>query len=966
MADLSFIPWLRQGFGTTLPAAPQNAKERTLNVVVETNVQGVVLDIPIVGPGDIAGLDSRVVVRVTPGRDESDAEFEPFVAIELSPVDLPWRYTPTAQSNQQLQPWIALAVLKDDEIVNFAPSTPAQKLPQLTVDAANLPSLTNAWAWAHVQALGTATLQTVTDALAGQPGTLTARIVSPRRLEAKTGYNVFLVPTFARGRVAGTGGNLANFNALDPAWGASGNVTLPVYYQWRFLTGAVGGFEDLVRRIAPVTLDASVGGRFLDVSKPGLNLRSAAPAPTSPPSGPPTAIEVEGALQSVARALKQRAAVGQPFVDDLKGLLQLEKVTFPGMQPAQPVKVVLPPLYGRWPAGETTLDETVNATWFSQLNKDPRERVAGGLGTTVIQDGQEALLAGAWEQVGTLRKVNNERRVLQLGREALLRSFQRQVTTGRIETFFQLTGPLHAFVRSSTGTTTVFSQIAASKAGRDLLDPQWRRLLRVRGPIGRRLGFHINPPTGQGALEHMNTATFRPAPEPPTPKGLVTFGDAFKDLVPGDLLPAQITSLVSRGVDVQTFWGILLFCVARKQLLGTPTWTWWWLLRIVRFGIELLRIANGRTSTDFRIALRDGTLTAAQVQALPANNAFHVTWDDVPGTLPAIPVPGGADSIDMQRLKTAWNQLLTDLGQTRLPLPNLPTLDLASLKAFLTTKIDPRTTVTTKTTTTVTQMSTDPLEPILIAPDYPQPMWAPLRDVSEEWILPGLSGISSDVIGLLAPNQRFIEAYMVGLSHEMARELLWNEFPIDQRATLFRQFWETRGYVAKAGDPTNAEQLKEIFRDIKVITTWPRTNSLGLNSARRRPPSDTLVVLIRGELIHRFPNVVVYAINSFPTTANTIEQHPVFSGRIGQDTAYYGFELSVTDVRGTNPAWYFVMQEQPAEPRFHVPPNVTPGAKFLEPGQISGVTNAAQFAAATFRDPVRVVVPAARLVPPAS
>ena len=31
---------------------------------------------------------------------------------------------------------------------------------------------------------------------------------------------------------------------------------------------------------------------------------------------------------------------------------------------------------------------------------------------------------------------------------------------------------------------------------------------------------------------------------------------------------------------------------------------------------------------------------------------------------------------------------------------------------------------------------------------------------------------------------------MVGLNHEFARELLWREFPTDQRGSYFRQFWD--------------------------------------------------------------------------------------------------------------------------------------------------------------------------------
>ena len=48
-------------------------------------------------------------------------------------------------------------------------------------------------------------------------------------------------------------------------------------------------------------------------------------------------------------------------------------------------------------------------------------------------------------------------------------------------------------------------------------------------------------------------------------------------------------------------------------------------------------------------------------------------------------------------------------------------------------------------------------------------------------------------------NQRFIEAYMVGLNYEFARKLLWREYPTDQRGSYFRQFWSVDNYIDSEG-----------------------------------------------------------------------------------------------------------------------------------------------------------------------
>ena len=447
MADLSFIPWLRRGLGTGLPAAGPQDADRTLSITLATNVTPVTVDVPIVGPGDIVGLDPRVVVRVVPGRDESEAEFDQFPAIELDPVDLPWRYSPTAAAPppapgaDRLQPWLVLVVLKDDEIVQLDHARVDRKLALLTVSQSSLPDLTRSWAWAHVQAVGTATQATVQSALGGAPGRLVGRIVCPRVLEPRTAYNAFVVPSFRRGLIAGAGQNPGSTPALRAAWdaNASGNVTLPVYYQWRFLTGVVSGFEDLVKRIQPRDLPQSIGGRRMDVSVPGLNLPSAAPVAT-PPAARDTALEVEGALQSLRRCALAPAVVGQSFVDDLKGLLNLGTVNFQG---TGPIKVVLPPL-GRWPAGETALEASTNPPWFAQLNRDPREQAGGGMGKTVIQANQQGLLAGAWDQVGNMRKVERRAKGPAGWARGAPACFRRHVTTSPTG---DLPAPLRAAAR---------------------------------------------------------------------------------------------------------------------------------------------------------------------------------------------------------------------------------------------------------------------------------------------------------------------------------------------------------------------------------------------------------------------------------------------------------------------------------------------------------------------------------------
>ena len=113
----------------------------------------------------------------------------------------------------------------------------------------------------------------------------------------------------------------------------------------------------------------------------------------------------------------------------------------------------------------------------------------------------------------------------------------------------------------------------------------------------------------------------------------------------------------------------------------------------------------------------------------------------------------------------------------------------------------------------------DPLEPILDAPDFPQPMYEALRDLSQDFLFPGLEHVPPNTVTLLETNPKFVESFLVGLNAEMSRELLWRNYPTDQRGTYFRQFWDT-----SAGN----EQP-----DIEPINKWG-DRKLGENAARGR------------------------------------------------------------------------------------------------------------------------------------
>jgi hypothetical protein len=200
---------------------------------------------------------------------------------------------------------------------------------------------------------------------------------------------------------------------------------------------------------------------------------------------------------------------------------------------------------------------------------------------------------------------------------------------------------------------------------------------------------------------------------------------------------------------------------------------------------------------------------------------------------------------------------------------------------------------------------------------------------------------------LLETNQKFIEAYMVGLNHEFARELLWREYPTDQRGSCFRQFWDVSSFLASAPDD---EALREKLRDIPPLDRWPRASKLGDHDARERPGDneEEVVLVIRGDLLKRYPNAVIYAQAAewqrkpdgsidrskerTPVAIAPAEESnpprsklrtPLYEAKIDPDIYFFGFDLTVPVAQGGTgenntdpPGWFFVIKERPGEPRF--------------------------------------------------
>jgi hypothetical protein len=221
-------------------------------------------------------------------------------------------------------------------------------------------------------------------------------------------------------------------------------------------------------------------------------------------------------------------------------------------------------------------------------------------------------------------------------------------------------------------------------------------------------------------------------------------------------------------------------------------------------------------------------------------------------------------------------------------------------------------------------------------PDIPVPAYQYLIDIDKEFLLPNLDLIENNTLSLLKTNQKFIEAYLVGLNYEMGRELLWREYPTDMRGSYFRQFWDTSGFVTPDTTPEDADSMK----DIRPIDQWSRMDRLGAHNARE-PDADPeqLVFVIRGDLLKKYPNTVIYAQKAIRNKdsgnkeirtefsadeSNREIRFPLYQAEIAPDIKLLGFDLTVNEATGEDRTkgfndkhgWFFVIAEVPGEPRF--------------------------------------------------
>ncbi|HMG93705.1 MAG TPA: hypothetical protein VK589_26790 [Chryseolinea sp.] len=954
IARYQFHSWARKGISSNiteaddLGAGTSSGKERAeIAVPVALNEAGMTKNFMLIGPGDIIGINRDMIVRTEPLNWITDFESNYLAFLEFYDEDFAWRYTPARPQGAKLRPWIFLLILKEEEFERTKRTVPLPTIIVKSTDAFPPANETSLWAHMHSNAdIPNSELSdyekfllSLNKTLEEDPDQVYCRLVSPRKLEPNTPYCAFVIPAFETGRLAGLEQPTETINAQAPSWdntnGAKGEM--PFYFEWYFRTGLNADFESLVKLLEPRPMDPKVGIRDMDCSRPGFV--RADDETLEIPGTKPAIIGLEGALKSpsTVSTVFPDPVLPNEFQPELQKIVNLPATIIGTDDSGDPIISV--PLYGGKHAKKSEKDvvllDVTSNYWVNDLNRDPRTRVPAGFGTRVIQKNQENYMRKAWAQVQKIIDANRKIKHTVLYMKVALQFTQKTFSQVSPTHLLAMSRPVLGRIMGSP--TTILHQVQESRLPTAVLSGAFRRMVRPNGKMVKKLAVEKTFSYHQ-LVNDINDGKITAAPPKVTPSGLPNTKQIADKIFPYKLPGWILWLLKHAGLALIILLVIFLFLVVVTGLF--------FVVGALATLVVAAYVFTSKLRTNYQAAeiLVDPEKELELISNIPQRPSFTLKLSDESVTPPATSSGSGQDSVEAKNYRTA----LTDLTQ-RLAVKAVlqPTLQLNISNAYAKTAqaIHPHVSYPLRLSSLVLfpgriRLNTpETIFPAIAYPDFEDPMYKKLSDISSELLLPNLKLIPPNTISLLETNQKFIESYMVGLNHEMGRELLWREYPTDERGSYFRQFWDVNGIIKPEENKSDAE-LTEEHKDIKPIHTWPFKSELGRHNNRdAQGDAKQLVLVIRGDLLKRYPNTVIFAQKAITgkdpnepeidqdLSAEEFKTHvmfPLYKAEIEPDIKFFGFDLTKEQAEGTDPSpgftdklgWFFIIQEIPGEPRF--------------------------------------------------
>jgi hypothetical protein len=662
---------------------------------------------------------------------------------------------------------------------------------------------------------------------------------------------------------------------------------------------------------------SEIPGSFRDLAaklKPGDADENTGRAPVDYPRVPAAPdLEIRGALAPIGA---QDDPLPAPVGTDLAGLRT------PARDPDGRPIVGLPRYGDAWrPDADAT-------AWGKTMNDDPRFRGLAGLGSDMGIRFQEDLVADVTEHLGALQEAAQRVSQLVAGLHASGGLWSTRLPADPLHRLWVL-GPALRRVVSTDGIVADLATAAGRALPAGIFSTAARRILRPGPARTRRLS---KPFTPADVLVAANRCPVPPRPSadgvPLDVLGIAELDERIKALldegrVDHGRMVAVVEKLDAGRVDPRLR---DLFEAVRRQLResadrgGAAPWAW---------AVQLLVEAVAPPDPEDPDRTRRLGVEFRRLLEL---------WFDL-----------GVESSDMVDLIDAVRD---QPGKE----PPCRPVDLGGLAEGVTQAFDPTgpaAPVLIRVIDTISGLDpAQPLAPPEVCVGLDRPVWRDVEQAFPQWLLPGVNALPEDSVIALETNPSFTDACVLGYNQQLLGELRWRNIPVATGCTPMRVFW----------DRANT-QSGERIDDIVGIANWATGTDVG--EASHRPggaAGKDLALVVRGQLFVRYPRTVVYLVSAVHGGAADFDVDPdaaaprtlpSFQGRIGTDVTFFGFQgMPAAEVL----THWIVFEEPPHGYRFY---NLSePEAQGVAP-----TADGADWASATFADPVRVLIKGPDLLP---
>lgn len=901
----SFLPYLRQGLNNYLTNADSTGgtsspkKRPTFDLSVKLNATAVGGGVfptsadktfALKSPCDVTGINSNAIVKVSPADWVTNFEPNYLPYIEFFDEDFCWRYTPAkfrddapgqpTQYKVRLRPWITLVVLKEGEFQAITAANGKNAIKVLKTPSDIFPKQEELWAWAHVH---------VNENLSNDDNPIGNNIT--------TAVN-----------------NFKNILSADPDKAVSRLISpRRLEPNTGYTAFLIPTFES--GRLAGLGQDPFGGTPMADMLDGAW--KATTPVGTEYPVYYSWYFKTgaAGDFESLVRMLKPKILgedVGKREMDLQKSNNdELESIQPP--YPAIYLQGVVQPVSAISDSWDTTDNNAYAAKMREIVNEPTKILEAHVTGDPIIAPP----IYGRWHAARSkvdavtsspdwLQEVNLDPRYrifAGAGTETIRRNQEKymDIAWEQIGEVVEANRKLRQLQISRQANLAMYNK--------HLVSLNDELLLNISAPVHQRI--RNNPQTatvykdiGNSAIPvTMLSGAFRRLTRPggmlvsnieATTNTVVTTTDLIADVNSGTVQPSY---------PVQAPAGQLNYNIWNSSQL-TPSFTFSLQpnagFQFANPGMVVSGPAPGPNAPATQMMVNAIGALHGVIQALPSYNF---------STNPALPLPGTRNII-LTRTQPYTNAL--QLAQNTIKLSNVAGA----------------------------AVNVPDTNFVMAAPRIKMPMYSELAALSPDWIMPGLNNIEMNSINMLQVNQKYVEAYMLGLNYEMGRELLWRGYPTDQRGTCFSYFWGYSNSVTTLLPVIAGSRVFNLqdYRDIEDIHRWrivPNNPSsalktLGSNNARSAMSGvqNMLILTIRGELLRKYPGTIIYLQESEWITFDEprklkpdTEKYPVFTGHIEPDIYLLGFAVDPDAVRGehqdvNHPGYFVVFQERAGEIRF--------------------------------------------------